>query len=98
MNIKIHKSHRNVVAICDTDLIGKTFEEGNKQLYVKESFFKGDEMSEEEIIKMMKDWKAEDATFNIVGEESTKTAIKAGIISPKSILKIGECPYTLILL
>lgn len=30
MNIKIHESYRNIVALADSELIGKTFEEGIK--------------------------------------------------------------------
>ncbi len=40
MYLKIHKSYRNVVALCDAELIGKKFEEGNMQLYLRENFYK----------------------------------------------------------
>ena len=66
------KNYRDVVAICDSDLIEKTFEEGNFQLEVKESFFKGEETSKEELTKILNNLSQEDATFNIVGEESIK--------------------------
>ena len=39
MLVKIHKSYRNVVAVCDSDLIGKKFEEDKFQLDLKESFY-----------------------------------------------------------
>jgi len=98
MFVKIHKSYRDVVAIADKELIGKIFEEEKFQLDVKENFFKGDEISEEKAISLMQKFIKEDATFNIVGEKATNSAIKAGIISPEGIKKINNIPFALILL
>jgi hypothetical protein len=42
----IHSSCRDVVAICDSELLGKVFEEGQLQLDVKESFYKGEKGSQ----------------------------------------------------
>jgi hypothetical protein len=36
MYLKVHQSYRDVVAICDSDLIGKKFEEGKRQLDIKQ--------------------------------------------------------------
>ncbi len=98
MLVKIHDSYRYVVAICDSNLIGKVFEEDKFQLDVKESFFKGDEIPKEKVIEMLRDMAMEDATFNIIGEESTKTALEAGIISEEGIKKIDGVPFALVLL
>jgi len=97
MFIKVHKSYRNVVAVCDSDLIGKTFEEDNFQIEVKESFFKGEEVPEPRAIFIMKKMSGEDATFNIIGEESISAAAKAGIISEKNINEIQGIPFALVL-
>jgi len=85
------------VAICDSELIGKTFEQGNLQLEVKESFFKGDEVSEEELREIINDMSVEDATFNIVGEKSVKLALEEGIIHKDCIKKIQGIPFALVL-
>jgi hypothetical protein len=87
-----------VVAICDSDLIGKKFEEGKFQLDVKENFFKGEETNEEEVIRIIKNFSREDATFNIIGEYSVNTALKAGIINNQGIKKIKGIPFSLVLL
>jgi len=97
MHVKIHSSSRDVVAICDFDLLGKRFEEGIRQLELRETFFKGTEMPLEETISMIKRQRAEDATFNIVGEESVKAALKAGLVSEDEIDKIQGIPFILIL-
>jgi len=98
MLVKIIKTYRDVVAICDSDLIGKKFEEGKFQLDIKESFFKEDEISEEQGVKIIKKMSAEDATFNIVGEKSVNTALKAGIISEDGIKRIQGIPFAMVLL
>lgn len=98
MLVRIHKSYRDVVSICDSDMIGKKFEEKNMQLDIRESFFNGDEKTEEECIEIMKSLIKEDATFNIVGKKSTEAALKAGIISKKGVKKIDNIPYALVLL
>ncbi|MBI5803576.1 DUF424 family protein [Candidatus Pacearchaeota archaeon] len=96
--IKIIKTYRNVIAICDEDLLGKRFEEGDFQLDVKESFFKGEKKEESELIKIIQRMFAEDATFNIVGEESIKIAMKIGIISEDDVQTIQGVPFALKLL
>jgi uncharacterized protein len=96
--IKVHKSYRPVVAICDSELLGKKFEEGIRQLDIRENFYKGPEFAEEEAIKVMQDQDREDATFNIVGENSVKLALKAGIITNDSTAAVQNIPYALKLL
>jgi hypothetical protein len=98
MLVRIIKSYREVVAICDSDLLGKKFEEGNFQLDVKETFFGGEEKSFEETVDIMLDMAKEDATFNIVGHEATKAALKAGIIEKEGIITIQDIPFALVLI
>jgi hypothetical protein len=96
--INIMTSYRNVIAVCDSDLLGKKFEQEKFQLDVKESFYKGEEVNEEEAIQMMKKMSGEDATFNIVGKDSIDAALKAGIIVEEGIAKIKGVPFALVLL
>lgn len=98
MFVKIHNSYRDVITICDSELIGKKFEEDKFQLDVKENFFKGEKIDEEKVINMMKNMLKEDSTFNIIGEKSVNAALKAGIISKEGIKKIQGIPFALILL
>ncbi len=101
MFVNIIEAYRNVVAIADDNLIGKQFFEGKKQLDVKESFYKGgnsEPLSKDEVLDIILDMNREDATFNIVGEESVACAIEAGIITEESILTIDGIPYGMVLL
>lgn len=98
MFFKIHKSYRYVIAICDSELLGKVFEEGKFQLDVKKSFFEGEKADEKEIIKIIQDMSREDATFNIIGKKSVNAALKAGIIDEDAVGEVKEVPFALILL
>lgn len=105
MFVNIIKGYRDVVAICDSDLLGKKFEELSEsgelilQLDVKENFYKGKEGREidnEELLALIKSFSLEDATFNIVGENSVAVAIRAGIVSRESVKRIQEIPYAMV--
>ncbi|MDO8508796.1 MAG: DUF424 family protein [Nanoarchaeota archaeon] len=98
MYIKIHKSYRNVVAVCDSEIVGKTFEEGKRILDCRESFYKDKKVSHEEAVKILQKESEEDATFNIVGQKSIQAALEAGIIEKEDISTINNIPFTLILL
>lgn len=97
MIVKIHKSYRDVVSICDSELLGKFFEENNFQLDIKESFYSGEEKEEEEIATLIRNLSREDATFNIVGEKSINLALKENIINPESIKTINNIPFSMVL-
>ena len=100
MFVKIHKSQniRPVVSICDSDLIGKRFEEGKRQLDVNENFYKDREVNKEELLEIIKRQEVEDASFNIVGKESVQASIEAGIIAEEGVRRIEGIPFALVLL
>lgn len=96
--INVIKSYRDVVAICDKEILGKKFEEGNFQLDVKENFFLGKEADEKEAMRIIDDMIREDATFNIIGKNSVNLALKIGIIEKEGIKEIRGIPFALVLL
>ena len=98
MLIKVHKSYRDLVAICDKDILGKKFEEEDRILEIKEDFYNGEEISYKDLIQLMVFMYKEDATFNIVGKESIKAAIESGIILEEGIRKVEGIPFALVLL
>ncbi len=97
MWVKLHKSYRAMIAICDDSLLGKKFEEGTKQLDVRESFYKGQQINKEELIKLITREAKEDATFNIIGKESLRAAVEAGLIEKNSWKKVQGIPFVLVL-
>lgn len=98
MLCKIHKSYRDVVAICDSELLGKYFEEEDTQLDIKENFYNGDKVNPEELKVIIEKMSNEDATFNIVGKRAVACAIESGIINKESVKKIQDVPFALVLL
>ena len=49
--LKLHKNgNSEVVSLCDSNLIGKTFEEGKLLIDVSERFYKGEELPKEKVI------------------------------------------------
>jgi len=98
MLIRIIKSYRDIVVVCDSDLIGKTFEREGKILEIKENFYRGEEKTSEEIREIMENMLREDATFNIVGKNSVELAIKTGVIKKESVKEIGGVSFAMKLL
>lgn len=98
MYVKIHVSHRKVVAICDADLIGKQFEEGKKFLDVRENFYKGEKVDSKRAAEIMIREIYNYSTFNIVGEKSVKLALQSGIISEGNVGHVAGVPFALVLI
>ncbi|MBT4376680.1 DUF424 family protein [archaeon] len=98
MYVNIINSYRNIVAIADKELVGKKFEENNSQIDVKESFYKGELKTPEEVITIMQNFSKEDATFNLIGEKTIKTALEAGIITEDAVGKVEGIKFAIVLL
>ena len=91
MIAKIHKTHEGkfVLAVCDSDIIGKCYEEGEKQLDLSCDFYKGKEKTEEEVILLMKKVNI----VNLCGNKSVQIGVKAGLIDKDNIIKISGIPH-----
>ncbi|MCX6711791.1 MAG: DUF424 family protein [Candidatus Woesearchaeota archaeon] len=90
MYLKIHeRQNRKIIAVCDKELIGKTFEEKDLQLKVSEHFYKGSILPEQDIIKILKDAN----NINLVGKKAIELAIKNNIISKNHVIKIQGVPH-----
>lgn len=78
-----------VVAACDRDVHGKTFEEGNTILRVKKEFYGEELVGEDEISSLL-----ERATIaNLVGKDIVAHAIKIGVIEPQNVLRVNGVPH-----
>lgn len=87
--LRIERTQGEVlVIICDSELIGKKFEEGDIKLKVKRSFYGGEETSTEECLDALKD-----ATIaNMVGS-IVEHAVKAGLVHPSNVIRIQNVPH-----
>jgi len=98
MLVKVHESYRKIIAVCDEELLGKKFIEGKLQLDVKESFYNGESMNEDDLVLLLQEADKDDASFNFVGEKSIKAGIKAKVINKKGVIKVRGIPHALGLL
>ncbi len=89
MLAKIHKTPEGkiILAVCDSDLIGKTFEENNLRLDLSSNFYKGEETSKEKILELFKIAHM----VNLVGKQSVELGKKAGIV--EKIITIKGIPH-----
>ncbi|CAD7774835.1 hypothetical protein AIOGIFDO_01668 [Candidatus Methanoperedenaceae archaeon GB37] len=78
-----------IVAVCDEDIIGQCFREGDLQLEVHRDFYEGEPATIDMVISALAD--ADSA--NIVGERSIRCAVASGFIDPKEIITIGGVPH-----
>jgi len=90
----IAKAHKNpdgkiVVAVCDSELLGKKYEEDNKQLDLTSSFYKGDEMEDVAVGDLMRN----SDSVNLVGEKAVNLGIQEGVIDEEHVKKISGIPY-----
>ncbi|MBI2564837.1 DUF424 family protein [Candidatus Woesearchaeota archaeon] len=90
MLTKVHKKNNHIIiAICDEDLLGKYFEEDDKQIDLRGDFFDGENMAESETGDL-----ARNADIvNLVGKKSIAFGIKEGIIDKKNVKTISGIPY-----
>ena len=96
MIVKIHKVEGNkmLLAVCDSELLGKKFEEGNKQLDMTSNFYKGEEKTTREVCDLMRN----SYMINLVGEKSIKLALKEELVNEDNINKISDVPYAQVIL
>ncbi len=78
-----------IVAVCDKNILGKKFKEGELVLKLDDCFYKGDEVCTEEVIDALSS-----ATIaNIVGEKAIACAVDCGCIDPDTIIFIQGIPH-----
>ena len=84
----IAKTHdhgtKTVLAVCDKEHLGKSFEEGELFFTASKQFFGGELITEEELISLTK----EADSINFFGDKCTNIAIKEGLISESNVIII----------
>lgn len=77
-----------LVSVCDTDLLGESFENGAVSLTVTESFYGGDdaeEVDEEAVVAGLK----RAAVANLVGDRCVDVAVEAGLVDEETVIDVG---------
>ena len=78
-----------LLAACDVDLLGKILREGKIVFDVNTQFYKGQKMTLEEVIEIMK----RSTVVNMVGHNIVKKAVEVGLVHPDAILEISGVPH-----
>jgi hypothetical protein len=78
-----------IVAVCDSNILGKKFKEGILVLKLDESFYKGEKVGENDVKIALSS-----ATIaNIAGERSIACAVECGCVDPDSVIFIDGIPH-----
>ncbi|MCW4026916.1 MAG: DUF424 family protein [Candidatus Bathyarchaeota archaeon] len=76
--------HQVLLAVCDADLLGKTFRESDMVFEVKEDFYKGLRTSTEEAVTLIE----ESTVANLVGRNIVEKAMEKGYVHPEAVIRI----------
>jgi len=78
------KDYEGFVAVCDSDILGKKFEEEECVLDVSEKFFKGELINEDDIKLLF----MEELNFILFGNNIVKIAEEMGLVLEKEVKEI----------
>jgi hypothetical protein len=88
--VKIHKKlGREVLAICDENILGKTLDDGKIHFEIKSDFYQGEKMSEKQVKVLLKD----SPNYNLIGKEIVRVAIEIGVVEKENVIKIKGIPH-----
>lgn len=76
-----------LVSVCDPDCLGETYENGKISLTVTEDFYGGEgaeEADEEQVVDSLH----RAAVANLVGEETVRVAVEAGVVDEETVLEL----------
>ncbi|WIV68645.1 DUF424 domain-containing protein [Natrialbaceae archaeon AArc-T1-2] len=82
-----------LVAVCDSDVLGETFEEGDVSLTVTEEFYGGDEVGREAVVDSL----SRATIANIVGTRSVELAIEEGFVDETNVLEVDTTRHAQLL-
>ena len=75
-----------LVAVCDEDVLGETFESDELSLTVTEEFYGGDAVDERAVVESL----SRASVANIVGTRAVELAVDEGFIDEANVLEVGS--------
>jgi hypothetical protein len=73
-----------LVAVCDEECLGETYDDGPVSLTVTEEFYGGDESDEEAVVDAL----TRASVANLVGERCVSLAVDAGLVDEERVLDL----------
>ena len=85
------KGEEKVVAVCDTELIGKVLKEGELVLNLEKyaSFYKGEDVDEKTVSREL----LTATSINLVGDRATGIAKKLKLVKDSEVMLIQNVPH-----
>ena len=88
--VNLKKVGRNVLlAICDSELLGRTLRQGKIVFHVKNEFYNGGKLAVDEAVRMIDN----STIVNMVGKNCVGKAIEKGYVHPDAVLDIEGVPH-----
>lgn len=75
-----------LVTVCDPDVLGETFEDGDVSLTVTEDFYGGESLDEDAVVDSL----ARASVANLVGRQVVELAIDEGYVDETNVLEIDS--------
>lgn len=93
--VKVHRLGSNLVlAVCDLECFGKILPGPNGiEVKIQSPFFGEDLMEEDDLLEYIKLANC----YNFVGEKSVQFALEKGIGNPRSVMKLGDTSYLMVM-
>ena len=82
-----------LVTVCDGDILGETFANGDVSITVSRDFYGGDKVDEQDVVDSLQ--RAQVA--NIVGTDAVALAVEHGLIDEANVLDIGATRHAQLL-
>lgn len=73
-----------LLAICDAEILGKTFQESGMVFEVKEDFYRGFRTNVEDAVSLIE----KSSIVNLVGCNTVKKAVERGYVHPEAVIEI----------
>lgn len=73
-----------LVTVCDADILGETFEDGDVSLTVTEEFYGGEQVKEGAVVESL----GRASVANIVGVDAVELAIEEGFVDEDRVLEV----------
>ena len=72
-----------LVSVCDADVLGETFENGEASLTADPDFYDGEEATAEEVVASL----SRAAVANLVGHDAVGVAVEHGFVEETNVLE-----------
>ena len=83
---KVHGSlGKEILAVCDKELCGKTLKSEDLEFVVSEGFYKDKELEESELKKMLREFD----NVNLVGNKAVGIALEEKLASEENVVEIA---------